>query len=54
MIGGMPATILHAPAAVDSGIRRVVQLPDGISSGDPVMISVGDAKSQDGVMVWLQ
>ena len=54
-IGGMPATILDAPAAPDSGIRRVtVQLPDGISSGDPVVISIGDANSPDGVAVWLQ
>jgi uncharacterized protein (TIGR03437 family) len=54
-IGGMPANIVDAPAAADSGIRRVmVQLPDGASSGDPVVISVGDANSQDGVSVWLQ
>jgi uncharacterized protein (TIGR03437 family) len=54
-IGGMPANIVDAPAAADSGIRRVtVQLPDGVSSGDPVVVSVGDASSPDGVAVWLQ
>jgi uncharacterized protein (TIGR03437 family) len=55
LIGGMPATIVNAPAADNTGIRQVmVQLPDGVSSGDPVVISVGDASSQDGVAIWLQ
>jgi uncharacterized protein (TIGR03437 family) len=54
-IGGAPATIVDAPPAADSGIRRVtVQLPDGASSGDPVVVSIGDANSPDGVPVWLQ
>ena len=55
VIGGMPATIAAAPVADDTGIRQVmVQLPDGVSSGDPVVVSVGGANSQDGVPVWLQ
>jgi uncharacterized protein (TIGR03437 family) len=54
-IGGAPATLVDAPPAADSGIRRVtVQLPDGASSGDPVVVSIGDANSPDGVPVWLQ
>jgi uncharacterized protein (TIGR03437 family) len=54
-IGGMLADVVDAPPAADSGIRRVtVQLPDAVSSGDPVVISVGDANSPDGVAVWLQ
>ena len=53
VIGGMPANVVAAPPADNTGIRLLmVQLPDGISSGDPIVVSVGSASSPGTVQVW--
>ena len=52
VVGGLPATVVAAPPADNTGVRMLmIQLPDGVNSGDPVVISVG-ASSSSGVPVW--
>jgi uncharacterized protein (TIGR03437 family) len=55
-IGGMPAAILDAePVDGMPGVRAItVQLPDGTADGSAVVIAVGDAQSQPGVVLRVQ
>jgi uncharacterized protein (TIGR03437 family) len=57
-VGGVPATVYYAgiaPGLVEGAMQVNVQIPDGISSGSvPVVLQVGSATSQAGVLVYVQ
>ena len=57
-IDGIDAPVLYYGGAVGqvAGMMRIdVQVPDGVASGArPVVVQVGDAKSQTGVTVAIQ